>query len=98
MPEVELLDKTEVWVRGLTLDGADLRLLAATAARALDLQPETVYVTDVREDHIVFDVLRPRMELSSIVGRERDLLAALGGVQGVTVSNDASVTGAAYSA
>jgi len=91
MPEVELLDKTEVWVRGLTLNGADLRMLAASAARALDLNPDLVFVTDARDDHVVFDVLKPRMELASIVGREPELLAAVGEVAGVTVSPAASV-------
>ncbi len=91
MPEVELLDKTEVWVRGVTLDGADLRSLAASAARALDLVGDAVFVTDARDDHVVFDVLKPRMELASIVGRESHLLAALSQVAGVTVAVDASV-------
>ncbi|MGO9151863.1 molybdopterin-binding protein [Mycobacterium sp.] len=91
MPEVELLDKTEVWVRGVTLDGADLRFLAASAARALDLEPDLVFVTDARDDHVVFDVLKPRMKLASIVGREPELLAAVGEVAGVTVSPGASV-------
>lgn len=91
MPEVELLDKTEVWVRGVSLDGVDLHHLARSAAGALDLEPGIVFVTDARDDHVVFDVLRPRMALASIVGREPALLAALGAVPGVTVAVDASV-------
>lgn len=91
MPEVELLDKTEVWVRGVTLHGVDLRLLAASAAGALDLRPDVVFVTDARDDHVVFDVLKPRMELASIVGREAELLASVGAVTGVRVAADASV-------
>ena len=91
MPEVELLDKTEVWVRGVALDAADLRLLAAAAARALDLDAELVFVTDARDDHVVFDVLKPRVELASIVGRQPELLASLAQVPGVTISHDASV-------
>ncbi|ODQ85376.1 molybdopterin-binding protein [Mycolicibacterium holsaticum] len=91
MPEVELLDKTEVWVRGVVLEGANLGRLAVTAARALSLDPESVFVTDARDDHVVFDVLQPRMELASIVGREPDLLAALAEVPGVVVAGGASV-------
>jgi len=86
MPEVELLDKTEVWVRGVALDAADLRLLAASAARALDLDPQLVFVTDARDDHVVFDVLKPRVELASILGRQPELLASLAQVPGVTIS------------
>jgi len=91
VPEVELLDKTEVWVRGITLHGADLRLLGASAALALNLPVDDVFVTDARDDHVVFDVLRSRMQLESIVGREPKLLAALGAVAGVDVADDASV-------
>lgn len=91
MPEVELLDKTEVWVRGITLHGTDLRALAASAAGALNLEPDSVFVTDARDDHVVFDVLRPRMELASIVGRKPELLAALSEVDGVSVLDGASV-------
>jgi molybdenum cofactor synthesis domain-containing protein len=91
MPEVELLDKTEVWVRGITLDQADLRSLAESAARALDLAGDLVFVTDARDDHVVFDVLKPRVELASILGRESQLLAALRGVAGVALSAEASV-------
>jgi molybdenum cofactor synthesis domain-containing protein len=91
MPEVELLDKTEVWVRGLALQGADLGDLAVAAALALRLEPTAVFVTDARDDHVVFDVLKPRVELADIVGRQSELLAELGQVHGVTVAPDASV-------
>jgi molybdenum cofactor synthesis domain-containing protein len=91
MPEVELLEKTELWVQGVTLRDADLRLLAASAAQALDLEPNSVFVTDARDDHVVFDVLRLRVELASIIGRQADLLAALAQVAGVSVSDAASV-------
>jgi molybdenum cofactor synthesis domain-containing protein len=91
MPEVELLDKTEVWVRGITLQAADLDGLARAAARVLRLDPAAVFVTDARDDHVVFDVLKPRVELADIVGRQADLLARLGEVDGVTVAAGASV-------
>lgn len=91
MPEVELLDKTEVWVRGIALHQADLRALAASAAEALNLPGDLVFVTDARDDHVVFDVLAPRMELADIVGRQAHLLSALSKVSGVVVADDASV-------
>jgi molybdenum cofactor synthesis domain-containing protein len=91
MPEVELLDKTEIWVRGVTLQGADLGVLAQAAASALSLDPRAVFVTDARDEHVVFDVLRPRVELADIVGRQAELLGGLGRVAGVTVASGASV-------
>jgi molybdenum cofactor synthesis domain-containing protein len=91
VPDVELLDKTEVWVRGVALQGVDLHQLARSAAGALDLDPGAVFVTDARDDHVVFDVLKPRMALASIVGRESALLAALADVPGLSLAADASV-------
>lgn len=91
MPEVELLDKTEVWVRGVTLQSADLRDLAATAARALNLEEDSVFVTDARDDHVVFDVMKPRVELADFLGRQAQLLSGLADLTGVTVASDASV-------
>ena len=91
MPELELLDKTEIWVRGVTLQGADLGVLAQAAASALSLDPRAVFVTDARDEHVVFDVLRPRVELADIVGRQAELLGGLRRVAGVTVAPGASV-------
>ena len=65
--------------------------LAASAARALGLDAQSVFVTDARDDHVVFDVLKPRVELASIVGRQPELLASLAQVPGVTIARDASV-------
>lgn len=91
MPEVELFDKTELWLVGVTLDGARLPELAATAASVLGLQPRDVFVTDVRDDHIVLDLVVPSVQLESIVGRESALLEAVALLHGVTVGPTASV-------
>jgi molybdenum cofactor synthesis domain-containing protein len=50
-----------------------------------------VFVTDTRDDHVVFDVLKPRVELADIVGKQAELLTRLGRVTGVTVMPGASV-------
>jgi molybdenum cofactor synthesis domain-containing protein len=91
MPEVELLDKTEVWVRGVMLREADLGALAAVAARALSVDAGCVFVTDARDDHVVFDVLKTRLDLADLVGKKSVLLAGLATVPGVVVAVDASV-------
>jgi molybdopterin biosynthesis enzyme MoaB len=89
--EVHLLDKTEVWIRGVRLTDADLLAIARTAAEVLSLPPTRVFVTDVREDHLVLDVLVPRVRLADVAGKQAALLAALGMLPGVHVTRDASV-------
>lgn len=91
MTQVQLLDKTEIWVHGVTLDDADLPTVARVAALALGLPPEQVFVTDVRESHLVLDVLMASVALEQVAGQQQALLDALAGVPGVRVAADASV-------
>jgi hypothetical protein len=91
MPDVELLDKTELWVVGVTLDDARLPDLTAAAAETLGLPRDRLVVTDVRDDRVVFDVLQPRISLEDVAGRQQELLVALAAVPGVQVSPTAQV-------
>lgn len=91
MPDVQLLDKTEVWVRDIHLDGVDLPALARAAAAALNLDGEKVFVTDVRDGCVVFDVLAARVALEDVTGKMDVLLAALARVPGVTIGAAATV-------
>ncbi len=91
MPELDLFDKSELWLTGVTTDGARLPDVAAAAARALNVGIDEVFVTDVRGDHLVLDLVSRRVRLEDIVGRSGDLLAAVGAVAGITVADDADV-------
>lgn len=91
MTDIDLLDKTEIWIRGVTLDGANLSSIAKATAQSLAFPEDRVFVTDVREQHIVLDVLIERLSLEQIAGRQAELLAALAAVPGVAVAADASV-------
>jgi molybdenum cofactor synthesis domain-containing protein len=89
--DVELLDKTEVWVDGVTLDGADLPALGRAAAAVLSVPHDRLFVTDVRDARVVFDVLVPRVRLEDVAGKENELLGALDRVPGVDVAVGAAV-------
>lgn len=91
MNEVELLDKTEIWVRGVRVVDADLPHLARTAATVLSLPQDKVFVTDVGDDHICLDVLIPRLVIDDFAGRQDELLRALGECPGVTIGEGAAV-------
>jgi len=91
MTSVQLLEKREVWLRGVSLDQANLPAIARAAAEALSLPADKVFVTDVRPQLVVLDVLSQRVELEEVTGREAALLAAVGAVPGVTIAPEASV-------
>lgn len=91
MAEVQLLDKTELWVRGITVVDADLPALAKVAADVLNLPPDKLFVTDLGPSHVCFDVLIPRLNISDFVGKQAALLDALGKIAGVVISPDAKV-------
>lgn len=90
-PALDLFGKTELWVMGISLDGTDLTLLAAAAADALSQPRDKLFVTDVRNDHVVFDVMVDSVEMDDLLGQQGALLAALSAVDGVRLHDDASV-------
>jgi len=91
VPELDLFDKTELWLVGATLTDARLPDVAAAAASALALRTEEVFVTDVRDDHIVFDVVAPWVQMDAVLGRADALLRAVGDVPGVVLAPDAAL-------
>jgi molybdenum cofactor synthesis domain-containing protein len=91
VPEVEVLEKTEIWLQGVDLDGADLPQLALLVADTLTLQPNLVFVVDVRDRRIVFDILQPRIELADVLGKEAELLEVLSRADGVTLLPEAAI-------
>lgn len=91
MTSVQLLEKSEVWLRGVRLDGANLPALAGAVAGALALPADKVFVTDVRPDLVVLDILQPRVDLEQVTGKQAELLAAVASVPGAFVAPDASV-------
>jgi len=89
--ERNLMDKTELTVRGIRLRNADLGRVAEAASETLGLGRSHVLVTDVQEDHLVIDVLRRDLEPRLVVGKERELLRRLSRIPGVDVSEGAAV-------
>ena len=91
LTNLDLLSKTELWVVGIRLSDVDLTALAAAAARVLGLPADEVFVTDVRGDHVVFDVLSAAVALEAVAGREAALLDALAAFPGVVLASGASI-------
>ncbi len=90
-PEWDLLNKTELRIERIELEGADLTEIAAAVAGALGLPAEDVIVIDARDDVLALDVLRSTVDAYRIAGRRTELLSALAGVPGVSVDETTSL-------
>lgn len=89
--DLDLLSKTELWVEDIVLSDVDLTQLSACAGGVLDLGAEDIFVTDVRDRRVVFDVVSPKVSLDAIAGKEDALLSALASFPGVALGPRASV-------
>lgn len=89
MVDYDLLGKTELSIHGIVLQNADLGGIADVVSTVLGLNRSDVLVTDVRGEHLVLDILQKGLDASKLVGREKDLLAAVSGLPGVSLRPDA---------
>jgi molybdenum cofactor synthesis domain-containing protein len=90
-PEWNLLEKTELRIERIGLDGADLSVIAATVADELGLPRDEVLVIDARDDLLALDILRRTIDPYVLVGRREALLNALRAVLGVRVTEETDV-------
>lgn len=90
-PEWNLLEKTELRIERVALDGADLSAVAATVADELGLPRDEMVVIDARDDLLALDILRRTIDPYVLVGRRDALLNALGTLPGVRVTEETDV-------
>lgn len=89
--ELNLLEKTEIWIENLTLDNANLNQVAETVADVLSIDRGQVLVVDVRPNHITLDILKRNVEAKDIFGKEKQLLAALRGIHGLIMTDETAI-------
>ncbi len=84
----DTLEKTEIRIERIGLDGANLTELASVVADMLGLPHDEVLVIDARDDLLALDVLRRSIDAYQLIGRRGAMLAAISGLDGVTVTDD----------
>lgn len=89
--EINLLEKTELWIEHVTLEGADLNRVAEVVADVLGIERTSVLVVDVRDDHITLDILRRTLQAEQVYGRKAELLRRLATVGGVTITDQTEI-------
>jgi len=89
--KVNLLGKTELWIRNIKLEQADLNTIAAAVSEVLGLRDEEVFVTDASDDHITLDILRTEMDAENLYGKKDEVLRKLASIPGVSVSDETTL-------
>ncbi len=84
----DTLEKTEIRVERIGLEGANLTELASVVADVLGLPHDEVWVIDARDDLLALDVLRRSIDAYQLVGKRDAILAVIGGLDGVTVTDE----------
>lgn len=86
-----MLGKTELRIEHVKLQSADLNEFASVVAEVLGLTGEEVIVTDVREDHVVVDILRREVYAENVYGKAKEMLQRLSKLQGVSISENTTI-------
>ncbi len=89
--ELDLLDKTEILLEGIFLEGVNLTALATQVADVLHLPADKLTVIDVRSGQVALDVLVPTLKAEQFFGREKMLLESIASLPGVCLAPHAYV-------
>ena len=90
-PEYHLLEKTELRIDGITLEGANLNDIACVVAKTLELPADKVLVIDVRLGQVSLDILMRTLRPEQFFGRKARLLEALAQVPGVRLDAEVDI-------
>lgn len=89
--EYDLLHKTELQIHGIHLVSGNLSLIAKAVAKELGLEPQKVIVIDVLPGVVSLDILASHVNPQRVVGKSKQLLQALGAIEGVRLDENASI-------
>jgi Probable molybdopterin binding domain len=89
--ELELFEKTEIWVSPLRITDVDLGLIAEKFAEILHLDKKEIMVVDVREELITLDILKKAVKAEDIIGKKDALLKALAAIPGIGLTPETSL-------
>jgi molybdenum cofactor synthesis domain-containing protein len=91
LTEFDLLRKTELKIKGITLKNANLGDIASAVGDTLKIERKDLLVTDVQGDHLVIDILKKGLDPHHLIGKEDELLKSLSKISGVEMTEEASV-------
>jgi molybdopterin biosynthesis enzyme MoaB len=89
--ELELFEKTEIWIRPIQIQEVNLDLVAEKVAEILSLKKREVMVVDVREDLITLDIMKKAVNAQDIIGKKEALLHALAEIPGISLTPETTI-------
>jgi len=89
--ELELFEKTEIWIRPIQIKDVNLGVIAERVADVLRLKKTEVMVVDVREDLVTLDIMKKAVRAEDIIGKKEAILLALTAVPGVTITPSTTI-------
>jgi molybdenum cofactor synthesis domain-containing protein len=89
--ELELFEKTEIWIKPIQIKDANLSVIAERVAEVLHLKKSEVMVVDVREDLVILDIMKKAVRAGDIIGRKEALFQALAEVPGVALTPETTL-------
>ena len=89
--ELELFEKTEIWIRPIQIQEVNLGLVAEKVAEVLSLKKSEVMVVDAREDLITLDIMKKAVNAQDIIGKKEALLHALAQIPGVSLTSETTI-------
>ena len=89
--ELELFEKTEIWISPLRITNVNLGLIAEKLAEVLRFDKKEVMVVDVRDELITLDILKKSVKAEDIIGKKGDLLTALASIPGVILTPETNI-------
>lgn len=91
MLEANLFEKTELWIRDIYLQAANLNEIADAIAEVLNLNKQEVLVIDVQDTAISLDILKTKINLTDIAGKEKELLSRLKQIKHVEIGTNCTI-------
>lgn len=89
--ELNLLEKTELWIENVELDNVNLTELSNRLADVLGLEYSKILVVDVRETHITFDILEKFINAENFFGKKNKIFEELSKVKGFKLTESSDI-------
>ena len=89
--ELELFEKTEIWISPIQIRGVNLDVVAEKVAKVLNLDKREVLVIDAGEEVITLDIIRKIVKAEDIIGKRGELLRTLAEITGISLTPETSI-------
>lgn len=89
--ELNLLEKTELWIENVRLNNVNLTELSNKLADILGIEHSKILVVDVRETHITFDILEKFINSGNLFGKKNEIFTELSKVEGFELTSTSDI-------